>query len=207
MAPYTLPDLPYDYAALEPHVSGKIMQLHHDKHHAAYVTGANDTLDALAEARSKNDVSKVAALDRALAFHVSGHVLHSLFWQNMAPKGGGQPSGALSEQIARDFGDFARFKAELSAASATIMGSGWGALIWDPVGKRLLTAQIHDHQSQTMQGSSPLMVIDAWEHAFYLQYGPDKKKYIEGIWNVLNWADVGRRFEAVRNLDLALKPA
>src|SRR4051794_40725652 len=99
MPKYTLPDLPYDYAALEPHVSGKIMQLHHDKHHQAYVTGANTALDGLAEAREKNDFSKIATLERALAFHVSGHVLHTLFWQNLTPKGGGEPAGTLGDQI------------------------------------------------------------------------------------------------------------
>jgi Fe-Mn family superoxide dismutase len=207
MAKYKLPDLPYDYGALEPHVSGKIMQLHHDKHHKAYVTGANDTLDALAEARAKNDFSKIATLERALAFHVSGHVLHSLFWRNMAPKAGGEPAGALADQVKRDFGDFSRFRGQLTGAAATIMGSGWGALVWDPVGKQLLTTQIHDHQSEIVQGGVPILVLDAWEHAFYLQYGPDKKSYFEAIWNVFNWADVGARFEAVRGIDLALPAA
>jgi len=207
MSKYTLPDLPYDYGALEPHVSGKIMQLHHDKHHRAYVSGANDALDGLAEARAKNDFSKIATLERALAFNVSGHVLHSLFWQNLAPKSGGQPTGALAEQLATDFGDFARFRGQLIGAAATIMGSGWAALVWDPVGKRLLTTQIHDHQSQITQGGIPILVLDAWEHAYYLQYGPDKKSYFEAIWNIWNWADAGRRFEAVRGVDLALPRA
>jgi superoxide dismutase, Fe-Mn family len=207
MAKYTLPDLPYDYGALEPHVSGKIMELHHDRHHRTYVTAANETLDALAEARAKNDFSRIAALERSLAFNVSGHVLHSLFWQNLAPKAGGQPTGALAEQMTKDFGDFSRFRGELSGAAATIMGSGWAALMWDPLGKRLLTAQIHDHQNEITQGGVPILVLDAWEHAYYLQYGPDKKKYFEAIWNVWNWADAGRRFEAVRGIDLALRTA
>jgi len=207
MATYTLPDLPYDYGALEPHVSGKIMQLHHDKHHRAYVTGANTALDGLADARAREDFSRTAALERALAFNVSGHVLHSLFWQNMAPGAGGEPTGALADQIARDFGNFARFRAELNSAAATIMGSGWGALMWDPLGKRLLTAQIHDHQNEIMQGGVPILVLDAWEHAYYLQYGPEKKTYFDAIWNVWNWADAARRFESVRGIDLALRQA
>jgi Fe-Mn family superoxide dismutase len=207
MAKYTLPDLPYDYGALEPHISGKIMQLHHDKHHRAYVTGANEALDALADARARNDFSRTAALERQLAFNVSGHVLHSLFWQNLAPRAGGEPTGALGDQLKRDFGDFSRFRAELNSAAATIMGSGWAALTWDPLSKRLLTAQIHDHQNEITQGGVPILVLDAWEHAYYLQYGPEKKTYFEAVWNVWNWADAGRRFESVRGIDLALKQA
>ena len=207
MAQYTLPDLPYDYDALEPHISGKIMRLHHDKHHRAYVSGANDALDALADARARDDFSRTAALERSLAFNVSGHVLHSLFWQNLAPRAGGEPTGALADQLKRDFGDFSRFRAELVSAAATIMGSGWAALTWDPLSKRLLTAQIHDHQNEITQGGVPILVLDAWEHAYYLQYGPEKKTYFEAIWNVWNWADAGRRFESVRGIDLALKQA
>jgi len=207
MAQYTLPDLPYDYDALEPHISGKIMRLHHDKHHRAYVTGANQALDALADARARDDFSRTAALERSLAFNVSGHVLHSLFWQNLAPRAGGEPTGALADQLKRDFGDFSRFRAELVSAAATIMGSGWAALTWDPLSKRLLTAQIHDHQNEITQGGVPILVLDAWEHAYYLQYGPEKKTYFDAIWNVWNWADAGRRFESVRGIDLALKQA
>ena len=137
MPKYTLPELAYDYGALEPHVSGKIMQLHHDKHHAAYVAGANTAADGLAEARAKNDFAKIATLEKALAFHTSGHVLHSLFWQNLAPKAGGEPTGALGAQIKQDFGGFAGFKGQLTNAAMTIMGSGWAALAWEPVAKRL----------------------------------------------------------------------
>jgi len=183
------------------------MQLHHDKHHRAYVTGANSALDALAEARARDDFSRTAALERSLAFNVSGHVLHSLFWQNLAPRAGGEPTGALADQIGRDFGSFARFRAELNSAAATIMGSGWAALTWDPLSKRLLTAQIHDHQNEITQGGVPILVLDAWEHAYYLQYGPEKKTYFDAIWNVWNWADAGRRFESVRGIDLALRQA
>ena len=196
MAKYTLPNLPYDYGALEPHISGDIMRLHHDKHHRAYVTGANDALDGLAEARAKNDFSKIAALERALAFHVSGHVLHSLFWQNLAPAAGGQPTGALAEQMTRDFGDFSRFRGEMTAAAMTIMGSGWSALMWDPMSQRLLTAQIHDHQNEIPQGAVPILVLDAWEHAYYLQYQNRRPDYMEAIWNIVNWGDIARRFAA-----------
>jgi Fe-Mn family superoxide dismutase len=207
MPKYTLPELSYDYGALEPHVSGKIMQLHHDKHHAAYVTGANTATEGLAEARAKNDFAKIASLEKALAFHTSGHVLHSLFWQNLAPKAGGEPVGPLADQIGTDFGGFAAFRGQLTNAAMTIMGSGWAALVWEPLAKRLVTTQIHDHQSESTQGGIPILVLDAWEHAFYLQYGPDKKGFFEAIWNVWNWTDVAHRFEKVRGLDLSLRGA
>jgi superoxide dismutase, Fe-Mn family len=207
MADYTLPDLPYDYAALEPHVSGQIMELHHDKHHAAYVTGANQTLEKLASARDGDDFGAIVGLEKTLAFHTSGHVLHSLFWQNLAPKAGGEPAGALGEQIKQDFGGFAAFKGQLTNAAMTIMGSGWAALAWEPVAKRLVTTQIYDHQTNITQGGVPILVLDAWEHAFYLQYGPDKKSFFEAVWNIWNWTDVAQRFEKIRGLDLGLRGA
>ena len=205
MSKFVLPELSYDYGALEPHISGKIMQLHHDKHHAAYVNGANTTLEKLHDARQKKDFGNIPLLEKQLAFHVSGHVMHSIFWQNLSPKGGGEPKGALLEQINKDFGDFASFKAQLTQATGTVMGSGWGALSWEPMSKRLITSQIYDHQSEAPQNSVHLMVIDAWEHAFYLQYENNKMKFFEAIWNIVNWDDVTQRFENAKKLDLALK--
>jgi Fe-Mn family superoxide dismutase len=198
MPTYTLPELTYDFGALEPHVSGKIMELHHDKHHAAYVAGANTTLEKLEEARAKNDFGALAGLERALAFHVSGHVLHSIFWTNLAPKAGGRPQGQLSSAIDRDFGSFDAFKAQLTQAAATVMGSGWAALSWEPLGRKLVVAQIYDHQGNVPNGSSPLLVLDAWEHAYYLQYQNRKAEFFEAVWNLWNWTDVERRFEAAR---------
>src|SRR5438132_256146 len=136
---YTLPDLQYDYGALEPHVSGKIMQLHHDKHHRAYVDGANHAIEQLLDARRAVDFQRIGALERALAFNVSGHVLHSMFWQNLSPGGGGRPSGDLAHAIDRDFGTFELFKKQLIQVAMTIMGSGWAALVWDPITRRLGT--------------------------------------------------------------------
>ena len=205
MAKYTLPELRYDYGALEPHISGKIMQLHHDKHHAAYVAGANKALEGLDEARAKNDFMRIAALERQLAFNLSGHVLHSLFWQNLAPKAGGQPSGELGEQLKKDFGTFDGFKSQLTHCAMTIMGSGWAALAWDPLAKRLITMQIHDHQSEVAQSSTPLLVIDAWEHAYYLQYMNDKAKFFDAVWNVFDWNDVAERLGNARQLELGLR--
>jgi Fe-Mn family superoxide dismutase len=197
MPAYTLPDLAYDYGSLEPHISGRIMQLHHDKHHAAYVKGANEALDRLAEAREKDDFASVAGLEKALAFHVSGHVLHSLFWRNMAPKAGDRPTGELAEAIDRDFGSFGAFRKQMIAAASSIMGSGWAALVWEPAAGCLVTAQIYDHQSNVTQGGTPLLVLDTWEHAFYLQYQNRKTEFFEAVWNLWNWEDVAARFEAL----------
>ena len=204
MTNYTLPDLQYDYSALEPHISGKIMELHHDKHHAGYVKGANTTLEKLGEARQKEDFTRLGALEKALAFNLSGHVLHSLFWQNLTPKGGGEPKGEFAEQIKKDFGGFASFKRQLTEAASTIMGSGWGALVWEPLAGRLLTTQIYDHQSNLAQAGVPIMVLDAWEHAYYLQYENRKTDFFQVVWNVWNWKDVADRFEAVQHLDVAI---
>jgi len=198
MTKYVLPDLDYDYGALEPHISARIMQLHHDKHHRTYVDGANHALESLEEARDGGDFSHIAALEQQLAFNLSGHVLHSLFWRNLTPDGGGeQPTGPLAGAIERDFGSFDRFRKQLTQSAATCMGSGWGALVWDPVGARLLTLQIHDHDSHTAQASIPLMVLDAWEHAYYLQYQNEKARYFEAVWNLWNWKEIAARFEHV----------
>ena len=197
-APYTLPDLPYDPAALEPHYSAEIVSLHHGKHHAAYVKGANDTLDKIAEARDKDDFAGLPALEKTLAFNISGHVLHSIFWTNMSPTGGDRPSGALSTALDEHFGSFDKFKAQLTSATTTIQGSGWGALSWEPNGKRLIVEQVYDHQNNTASGSIPLLVIDAWEHAFYLQYKNVKGDWVKAFWNIVNWPDVASRFTAAQ---------
>jgi superoxide dismutase, Fe-Mn family len=205
MTRYVLPDLEYDYGALEPHISGRIMELHHGKHHRAYVDGANKALEQLHEARHKGSYDNIATLERALAFNVSGHVLHSLFWRNLAPKAGGRPTGELAQALDRHFGSFDAFKQQLSKTAATIMGSGWAALLWDTMSAQLLIAQIHDHQSSTVQGAVPLLVLDAWEHAYYLQYHNEKAKFFEAVWNVWNWSDVASRFNDARRFGLHVK--
>jgi len=204
MTRYVLPELDYDYGALEPHISGRIMELHHSKHHKTYVDGANAALEQLQEARSKGHFESVGQLERTLAFNASGHVLHSLFWRNLAPNAGGRPNGELGEAIDRQFGGFHAFKQQLTKTAATIMGSGWAALVWDTLSEQLLVTQIHDHQSSTIQGSVPLLVLDAWEHAYYLQYQNEKAKFFDAVWNVWNWEDVAQRFQAGRRLELAV---
>jgi len=202
MLPYTLPDLDYDFGALEPHISGAIMELHHGKHHASYVKNANATLMRLDEARAMEDFTRLVALERALAFNLSGHILHSIFWKNLVPQGGDRPDGELARSLDRDFGSFDKFKRQLSEVAATIMGSGWAALIWEPLGKRLLITQIYDHQSNLSQGGVPLMVIDAWEHAYYLDYQSRKTEFFEAVWRLWNWKDITGRFEAARKLNV-----
>jgi Fe-Mn family superoxide dismutase len=202
MAVYTLPDLPYDPAALEPHYSGQIVELHHGKHHAAYVAGANTTLEKLEEARAKGDYAAIVGLEKTLAFNISGHVLHSIFWTNLSPEGGDRPTGDLAATIDADFGSFDAFQAHMTQASTTVQGSGWGALAYEPLGDRLVVTQVYDHQSNLTNGSVPIFVIDAWEHAWYLQYKNVKADYVTALWNIINWDDVARRFAAAKATSL-----
>jgi Fe-Mn family superoxide dismutase len=199
---YSLPELPYDYSALEPHISGQIIELHHDKHHNTYVQGANTTVEKLADARDKNEFGAIVGLEKTLAFNVSGHVLHSIYWTNMSPDGGGSPEGALADAIDSEFGGFDKFKAQLTQATSTVQGSGWGALAYDPLGQRLLIEQIYDHQGNVSQGGVPLLVIDIWEHAFYLQYKNVKADYVTAFWNLINWENVASRWEAAKGLSI-----
>ncbi|ORA84031.1 superoxide dismutase [Mycobacterium malmoense] len=198
MPAYHLPDLTYDYGALEPAISGEIMQLHHSAHHAAYVKGANSTVEQLADARAEGTLGQLPGLERALAFNLAGHALHSIFWTNLAPDGGDRPEGELAAAIDEFFGGFDAFRAELTGATATVQGSGWGALAWDPIGRRLVVHQIHDHHISVAITSTPLLVFDAWEHAFYLQYRNVKADYVDQLWSLVNWADVSARFDAAR---------
>lgn len=191
---YQLPALAYDYAALEPHLSARIVELHHSKHHQAYVDGANTVTEKLAAARAAGDYGSLVGLEKTLAFHVSGHVLHSIYWANLSPSGGGEPTGALAEAIGTHFGDFATFKAHMTQATVGVQGSGWALLSWDPYGQRLLIEQVENHQNSTLQAATPLLAIDAWEHAYYLQYENRRADYAQSIWNVIDWGDVAARF-------------
>ena len=202
MPEYTLPDLPYDSAALEPHYSAQILELHHDKHHATYVKGANTALEKLAAARENEEFGTINQLQKNLAFNLSGHVLHSLFWNNMSPNGGDKPDGELAAAIDESFGTFEGFRNQLSEASLNVQGSGWGALTWEPVAQRLIVEQVYDHQSNVGQGAPPLLVLDMWEHAYYLQYKNVKADWVDAFWNIVNWPDVAQRFDNARGLKL-----
>jgi superoxide dismutase, Fe-Mn family len=204
MGQYTLPELPYDHAALEPHLSARILELHHDKHHQAYVEGANATLEKLQHARETGEFGAINQLEKNLAFHLSGHVLHSLFWKNMSPTGGGKPEGDLAAAVDEHLGAFDAFRTQLTEAAMNVQGSGWGALSWDPVGKRLIIEQVYDHQGNVGQGGPPLLVLDMWEHAYYLQYENRKGEWVDAFWKLVDWDDVATRFDKARAIDLAL---
>jgi len=202
MPAYTLPDLPYDYAALEPHYSAEILELHHDKHHATYVKGANTALEKLEQARDTDTYDTINQLQKGLAFNLSGHVLHSLFWKNMSPDGGDKPDGDLAAAIDSSFGTYEGFRSQMSEAALNVQGSGWAALTWEPLGQRLIVEQVYDHQSNVGQGAPPLLVLDMWEHAYYLQFKNVKADWVDSFWNIVNWPDVATRFKNARQLKL-----
>jgi Fe-Mn family superoxide dismutase len=201
---FELPPLGYAYNALEPRLSAEILELHYSKHHKAYVDGLNKALTALAEAREKGDFGKVNQLEKDLAFNYSGHVLHSLFWRNLEPGDGAGPSGALEKGLKAAFGSVDAFRKQFSAAGQSVQGSGWAALVFEPTRQTLLVEQIHDHQDRTAVGSLPLLVMDMWEHAYYLQYRNKKDQWIGAFWELVNWADVARRLARVSGIDLGL---
>ena len=204
MATYTLPELPYDYAALEPHISGKIMQLHHDKHHQAYVTGANTALQQLAEARDTDNLAAVNKLEKDLAFNVGGHVNHTIFWNNLSPEGGERPEGELAAAIDEYFGSFEKFQAHFTATAMGVQGSGWSVLAWDVLGQRANIVQMFDQQGNLPAGTIPLLMLDVWEHAYYLDYLNVRADYVKAFWNIANWQDVAKRFEAARSQSAGL---
>jgi Fe-Mn family superoxide dismutase len=188
---YSLPDLPYSYDALEPYISQEIMKLHHDKHHLAYVNGANAALDKLEGARKNGWTGvDIKGIERDLSFNLAGHVLHSVFWPNMKQNGGGKPGGRLADKLNEDFGSFDAFKAQFAAAAKAVEGSGWGLLVYDPVNDQLLTLMAEKHNLLSGQSTVPLLVCDVWEHAYYLQYKNDRGAYVDAFWNVINWENV-----------------
>ena len=195
---YTLPDLPYDYSALEPHIDAQTMEIHHSKHHQTYVDKANAALEQLEKARANEDASLVAHWTREHAFNLGGHLNHSIFWRNMGPDGGGEPGGTLAEQIGSDFGSFKAFSTQFTAAATAVQGSGWAWLAWDPAYKGLIITQVEKQHDFAPPGIFPLLGIDVWEHAYYLKYQNKRPDYIKAWWNVINWDDVTKRFERAK---------
>ncbi len=196
---YTLPDLDYDYGALDPSISGQIMELHHSKHHAAYVAGANQALEQMAEARDSGNFGNLPKLEKDLAFHLGGHTNHSIFWKNLGPNTKDRPEGELMAAIDEFFGDYDKFVAHFNAAALGIQGSGWALLAWDVVGSRLVINQLYDQQGNVPVLTTPLLMLDMWEHAFYLDYKNVKGDYVKAFWNVVNWDDVEKRFLAAKS--------
>lgn len=197
---HKLPPLPYSYDALEPYISKEIMELHHDKHHKSYVDGLNKAEKMLEQARKSHDFSLVKHWSRELAFHGSGHNLHTIFWNNMKPQGGGKPTGKLLSTIESYFGSYDAFKKHFSEAAKQVEGSGWAILVWSPRYRHLEILQSEKHMNLTQWDSIPLLVLDVWEHAYYPQYQNKREDYINNWWNVVNWKDVEKRFEEASQL-------
>ncbi|MEJ2209954.1 MAG: superoxide dismutase [Anaerolineae bacterium] len=197
---HELPPLPYSYDALEPYIDAQTMRLHHDIHHAGYVKGLNNAEDKLAKAREAGDFALVKHWSREAAFHGSGHLLHSIFWPNMiaASSAKAEPEGALAEAIDRDFGSFEAFKAQFQAASGAVEGSGWGILAYRPVDESLVVLTAEKHQNLTQWGVIPLLVLDVWEHAYYLKYQNRRGEYVQNFFNIINWDDVAARYDKAR---------
>jgi len=199
--PYRLPDLPYDFSALEPVISSEIMQLHYSKHHNAYVTNLNTALEKYREAEAKGDIAAMIGLQQAIKFNGGGHVNHSIFWTNLAPmgKGGGEaPAGDLAAAIQRDFGSIEQFIEKLSAQAVAIQGSGWGWLGLNPSTNHLAIATCANQDPLSTQGLIPLLGIDVWEHAYYLQYKNVRADYVKNIWKIVNWKNVQERYDAAK---------
>lgn len=194
---HRLPELPYAYDALEPVIDEQTMRLHHDKHHAGYVKGLNNAEKKLAEARASGDYSLIKHWEREAAFHGSGHILHTMYWKNLSPDGGGEPGGRLNQAIRESFNSFSQFKNHMIAATRTVEGSGWGILAYQPVFRNLVVLQAEKHQNLTQWGAIPLLVIDVWEHAYYLKYQNRRSEYVENIFKIIDWKGVGARFEKI----------
>jgi len=193
--PYSLPNLPYGYNELEPHISEEQLRIHHSKHHDGYVKGANAAFNKLDEARKNNSDLDMKAILKELSFHVGGFILHDIFWQSITPNGGGEPVGSLAEKINTDFVSFSRFRDEFSKAAASVEGSGWAALAYCKKVDKLAIMQIEKHNLNLLPLWQILMCVDVWEHAYYLDYKNERVKFIEAFWNVVNWRDILKRFE------------
>lgn len=192
---HTLPPLPYDYNALEPHYDEQTVRLHHDAHHKSYVDGLNNAEAKLEEARKSGDFGLIKHWERELAFHGSGHILHTLFWENMGPNAGGDATGEIADQINKDFGSYEAFKKQFSAAAVAVEGSGWTILCWNCMFNKLEILQAEKHQNLTQWGVKPLLILDLWEHAYYLKYQNKRAAFVDAWWNIVNWNIVNDRFK------------
>lgn len=192
---YVLPELEYGYGELAPFISEELLKLHHDKHHASYVNGANAILQKLDKVKDESGEFDTKATFKELSFHIGGHLLHSLFWKNLAPvsKGGGAISGAVAGLIEQEFRSFEQFKKQFSQTAISTEGSGWAALTYCKQTRRPLIMQVEKHNANVYPMFGILLVIDVWEHAYYLDYKNERAKFVEGFWSVVNWQEVNRR--------------
>jgi len=195
MEKFELPKLKYDYNALEPHISEEQLKIHHSKHHQGYVNGANAIFDKLAAARKDGVDLDMKSTLKALSFNIGGHVLHSMMWNNFTPNAKAKPEGELLKSIEDEFSSFDRFKKEFSEAAKTVEGSGWAALVKCKKSGCLAVMQIEKHNTNTYPGYSLLLVLDLWEHAYYLDYKNERGKFIEAFWKIVNWDTVAKRFK------------
>ena len=197
---YALPDLPYAYDALAPYMSKELVTLHHDKHHSAYVNGANAILQRLDKAKADAADFDTKATYKEMSFHIGGHLLHYIFWENLAPAGkggGGAPTGALAELLNREYGSFERFKKIFSQAAVSVEGSGWATLTFCQLTNRPIIMQVEKHNVNIYPMFRILMALDVWEHAYYLDYKNDRAKFVEAYWNIVNWGAVSKSLEEV----------
>jgi len=194
---YVLAPLPYAYNALEPHIDEATMKLHHDVHHLGYVKGLNTATKMIKEAIEKNDFGMVKHWERDLAFHGSGHFLHTVFWNNMSPDQG-KRSAALDAQLSKDFGSYEGFEKLFKAASKSVEASGWGILGYQPHADKLVVLSAEKHQNQSQWITYPVLVLDVWEHAYYLKYQSKRGDYVDAFFNVINWNDVSKRLEDLK---------
>ena len=201
---HVLPPLPYPYDALEPYISRETLKLHHDKHHLAYVNNLNRAERKLAAARQARDFSLIRFWETEIAFNGSGHILHSIYWTNMRPGGPAQPGPFLSRQIDIAFGSLDAFKDQFLAAANAVQGSGWGILVWNPAWGRLEILQAEKHENLTQWGAIPVLVADVWEHAYYVDYRTERRRYLDAWWNLVNWEDVERRLLLVMGAQVPL---
>lgn len=192
---HKLPPLPYAYDALEPYIDEEIMRLHHDKHHKGYVEGLNKAEKKMAEARKTGDFDLIKHWEREAAFNGAGHYLHTIFWNVMSPQGGGEPTGLLMNQIRQDFGSYEQFKKHFSEAAKNVEAVGWAILVWSPRSHRLEILQAEKHQNLSQWDVIPILPLDVWEHAYYLQYKNDRGSYVNNWWNVVNWPQAEERFK------------
>ncbi len=196
---YTLPDLPYPDDALDPAYQKKALRIHHDRHHAGYVKAANKTQAKLAQARQAGDFSAIKALSRDLAFALSGHVLHSLFWLSMKPGGSAMPE-SLAVAMKKSFGTIDSGKSQFAAASKAVEGSGWGVLAYEPLSRSLVISQLEKHQNLAIISSIPLLVCDVWEHAYYLQYRSDRPGWVKAFMSITNWEFAAKRYVLAKQI-------